>query len=74
MPLNLACIILSLNSYDYNGVGAVGCGYNDGDKDGDDGDYDDDTGDDDYADDDHDDEDGVPNFRGNQSFWYAMVC
>ena len=32
MSLNLVCIILSLNSYNYSGVGDVGCGYDDGDS------------------------------------------
>ena len=75
VPLNLACIILSLNSYDYGGVGGVGCGYNNCDDDDDDvGDYDDDAVDDNYDYDHHDHDDGDGNFWGNQSFWYAMFC
>ena len=42
VPLNQACIILSLNGYDYGEVGGVGCDYDDGDGDDDIGDYDDD--------------------------------
>ena len=60
VPLNQACIILSLNGYDYGEVGGVGCDYDDGDGDDDIGDYDDDADDDDH---DHDHaDDGVPSF------------
>ena len=53
MPLNVACIIPTLNSCDYGGVGVVICGY-DGDENDDDLDYDDDAGDDNYFNQDHD--------------------
>ena len=60
VPLNQACIILSLNGYDYGEVGGVGCDYDDGDGDDDIGDYDDDADADDH---DHDHaDDGVPSF------------
>ena len=59
--LNLTSIILSLNSYDYGGVGGVGCGYNDCDNDDDVGDYDD-AVDDNYDYDHHDHDDGDGNF------------
>ena len=52
MPLNVACIIPSLNSYDYGGVGGLICGY-DGYK-NDDVDYDDDAGDDNHGNQYHD--------------------
>ena len=52
------CIILSLDGYDYGGVGGVDCGYDNGDN-NDDNDY----GDDDAVDDDYDD-DGRRGWRG----------
>ena len=53
MPLNVACIIPTLNSCDYGGVGGVICGY-DGDENDDDVDYDYSAGDDNYGNQDHD--------------------
>ena len=65
-PLNLACIILILNGYDYDWVGRIGCGFDDDDDNHNesDCDYDDDNASDDdcdYDDLDHDDDDGTQN-------------
>ena len=54
VPLNLACIIPSLNSFDYGRVGDVRCDYDGDDNDDDDGDYDDDVSDDNFGNQDHD--------------------
>ena len=54
VPLNLACIIPSLNSFDYGRVGDVRYDYDGDDNDDDDGDYDDDVSDDNFGNQDHD--------------------
>ena len=65
MPLNLACINLSLNRYDYGGVAGVEYGYDNDDDIDDNNDYGD-TDYDDYDDHDHDHADnGTPSSWGN---------
>ena len=64
MPLNLACINLSLNRYDYGGVAGVEYGYDNDDDNDDNNDY----GDTDYDYDDHDHDhadNGTPSSWGN---------